>query len=103
MFLSPSNYVLVAHIRQVTDYKLDKQVLSVKAGYWDSMYDNFLDIVDDGKQPVKEELRPVDIAAPIDVFPDPRESSPCQVLEATSMCLLPQCYRIHIICAAGFT
>ncbi|BFI30056.1 hypothetical protein AXG93_2528s1220 [Marchantia polymorpha subsp. ruderalis] len=67
---------------------LNVAVLSVKAGYWDSMYDNFLDIVDDGKQPVKEELRPVDIAAPIDVFPDPRESSPCQVLEATSPELL---------------
>ncbi|KAL3693177.1 hypothetical protein R1sor_006828 [Riccia sorocarpa] len=63
---------------------LNVAVLSVKAGYWDSMYDNFLNVLDDGKEPNKEEEdeRLVEIVVPADTSADPKESSPCQVVKA---------------------
>ncbi|KAL2634648.1 hypothetical protein R1flu_006127 [Riccia fluitans] len=61
---------------------LNVAVLSVKAGYWDSMDDNFLNVLDDGKEPNNEDMRAVDIGVPTDISPNPEESRPCQVVEA---------------------
>lgn len=43
------------------------QVLSVKAGFWDSMYQNFLEAADATSGLLKEKNRTVQVVAPIDV------------------------------------